>query len=245
MSEAVVITGHCGGLGQAMARRLSEAGYLVIGIDLKTDPDVSFPQLAVDLGLLRDLSTQKPLAAEIRSLLPEGRLKALINNAATQVVDSLENLRTTDLLSSLEINAVAPLVLGQLLLDALERGKGTILNISSVHTRQTKRRFGAYSISKSALSATTRSMAIEWGARIRVLELCPAAISTDMLEAGFSGQPESRRLLDSYHPSGRIGTPEEVARIVQQLIELDVAFLNGAVVNVDGGISHMLHDPDF
>lgn len=244
MNDAVVITGHRGGLGQALARGLTEAGYQVIGIDLEKDPDAGFPQLAADLGTLCDDAAQESLFKQISSILPGQQLRALINNAAVQVVEPLATISGPELIHSFIVNAAAPAVLGQLLLEALERGKGSIINISSIHARQTKSRFGAYSISKSALSGVSRAMAIEWGSRVRVIELRPAAIATDMLEAGFKGHTEARRSLDSYHPTGKIGKPQEIARIVQELIELDSDFLNGAVVNVDGGISHVLHDPD-
>jgi NAD(P)-dependent dehydrogenase (short-subunit alcohol dehydrogenase family) len=86
-------------------------------------------------------------------------------------------------------------------------------------------------------------MAVELGSLIRVIELQPAAVSTSMLEAGFASSPDLRKRLDEYHPTGRIGSPEEIAEVVGSLIETDAHFLNGAFVNMDGGISVRLHDP--
>lgn len=248
MSAAVVITGNRGGLGSVMGRHFAEAGFHVIGIDIEADedrgPGSAHAQIYTDLNALIEPQARSSLADRLESELQGHELKALINNAAMQHVQPLEDLDPSDLIDSLQTNAVAPLTLGQLLFDALERARGAILNISSIHVDQTKRRFGAYSVSKSALSAVSRAMAIEWGDRVRVMELRPAAIATDMLEAGFAGRAEARCQLDEYHPSGRIGSPAEIAAIARSLIELDAPFLNGAVVNADGGISHTLHDPD-
>ncbi len=248
MSNAVIVTGQRGGLGSALTKEFTSSGFHVIGMDLEvgdeSDAGYEHAQISVDLKALTDPNEGNRLKDRIQHELRDHDLLALVNNAATQHVQTLAQLDPTVLIESLKINAVAPLVLGQLLFANLQQNAGSILNISSIHVDQTKRRFGAYSISKSALSAVTRAMAIEWGDRIRVMELRPAAISTEMLEAGFVDRQEARRQLNEYHPTGRIGTPAEIARISRQLIELDAPFLNGTVVNTDGGISHMLHDPD-
>lgn len=231
-----------------MSQRFADSGFHVIGIDIEADMNGAsggaHVQIDADLEALTEPEARQSLVERLEQELEGYELKALINNAATQHVQPLADLAASDLIASLRINTIAPLTLGQLLLEALARAEGAILNISSIHVTQTKRRFGAYSVSKSALSAVTRAMAIEWGDRIRVMELRPAAISTDMLEAGFADQPEARRQLDEYHPTGRIGSPDEIATIACNLINLDAPFLNGAVVNADGGISHTLHDPD-
>lgn len=250
MNPAVIITGNRGGLGTAMVGEFVAAGYRVLGIDLEsttesrtalTGPTV---QINADLSRLADPGALGSLADELRTGLEGYDLRGLINNAATQHVAPLAELEADDLISSLTTNAVAPLLLAQTLLDTLADAGGTILNVSSIHVDQTKSRFAAYAVSKSALSALTRAMSIEWGDRVRVMELRPAAIATPMLEAGFASRAAARRQLDEYHPTGRIGSPAEIAASARQLIELEAPFLNGAVINADGGISHTLHDPD-
>ena len=153
------------------------------------------------------------------------------------------DLDADSLLGSFRVNVVAPLFLTRLLAPHLESAAGTVINVGSIHATLSKASFGAYAISKSALAGLSRAMAIELGARIRTIEVRPAAIATPMLEAGFSDRPDRRTLLDQYHPSGAIATPGEVADIVRGLVETRARFANGAVVNVDGGISHVLHDP--
>jgi NAD(P)-dependent dehydrogenase (short-subunit alcohol dehydrogenase family) len=107
----------------------------------------------------------------------------------------------------------------------------------------TKKNFVAYATSKAALSGMTKAMAVDLGGRVRVNAIEPAAIETDMLKAGFEGKSELYRQLEAYHPLGRIGRPEEVARLALAMIEGGIDFLDGACVGLDGGISGCLIDP--
>ena len=89
----------------------------------------------------------------------------------------------------------------------------------------------------------TRSLAVELGSRVRINAICPAAISTPMLEAGFEGNPQGLEQLAGYHPSGCVGSPEDVAEAALYLAKADGTFLNGAIIGLDGGIASRLHDP--
>jgi NAD(P)-dependent dehydrogenase (short-subunit alcohol dehydrogenase family) len=119
-----------------------------------------------------------------------------------------------------------------------------VINIASIHALLTKPRFSAYATSKSALIGLTRALAVELGGRVRVNAISPAAIATPMLESGFSEDPEGLNRLAAYHPSACIGVPDDVARAALCLAEVKGAFLNGAIVGVDGGIGARLHDPE-
>lgn len=129
------------------------------------------------------------------------------------------------------------------MLPQLEQARGSVINISSIHARLTKAHFVAYATSKAALSGMTRAMAVDLGGRVRVNAIEPAAIATDMLKAGFAGQPEQFALLEACHPQGRIGTPAEVAALALAIADGELRFLHGACVAMDGGISGRLHDP--
>ena len=131
----------------------------------------------------------------------------------------------------------------QTFLSRLEEARGAVVNIGSIHATQTKPRFVAYSTSKAAIAGLTRALAVDLGGRLRVNAIHPAAIRTPMLEAGFAGQSEDRRLLDTFHPAGRIGEPEEVARLAVFLASESSGFLTGSCFGLDGALSARLHDP--
>jgi NAD(P)-dependent dehydrogenase (short-subunit alcohol dehydrogenase family) len=243
LNGCVVITGHLGGLGSALASQFIDAGYEVIGIDIDALEHASHAQIVFDLSTLIDTKAVSTMRVDLTKAIGSHPLIALINNAAVQHLGDLESLETGQFLESFHVNVMAPLNLARLLLPDLKQSHGTVININSIHARLTKPGFAPYSISKAAMAGLTRAMAVELGASIRVIEIRPAAISTPMLEAGFADQPDNRRLLDDFHPTGQIGSPGDIAQTVQQLVETDVDYLNGSVVNVDGGISHRLHDP--
>ena len=145
---------------------------------------------------------------------------------------------------SLDTNLLAPFLLVQGLLKDLERAEGSIINISSIHARQTKPNFVAYATTKAALSGMTRALAVELGPRARINSIEPAAIDTPMLQEGFANAPSFYQQLENCHPQQRIGTPAEVARTALMLAGKDVRFIHGACVTLDGGISARLFDPE-
>jgi NAD(P)-dependent dehydrogenase (short-subunit alcohol dehydrogenase family) len=244
--NAVIITGACGGIGRALVRAYGEAGYFV----LATDSQDALPEFSevkffkIDLReTVTDITVRERCLAELRTELVGYQLIALVNNAAEQIVKPIEEVTFEDWNSVLSVNLLAPFFWTQYFLDLLEISSGSVLNISSIHARQTKKDFSVYATSKAALSGLTRLMSIELGNRIRVNAIEPAAISTQMLEAGFENSPLERKKLDAYHPTKRIGTTDEVAQVALFITSEKCRFLNGASIAVDGGIGNLLHDP--
>jgi NAD(P)-dependent dehydrogenase (short-subunit alcohol dehydrogenase family) len=175
--------------------------------------------------------------------LPDGALAGLVNNAALQVLGPAEQLTREDWRATLDVNLLAPFLWAQALLPELEAARGAVLNISSIHARLTKPGFVAYATSKAALSGMTRAMAVELGSRVRVNAIEPAAIDTPMLRAGFEGQPGEFARLAGCHPTGHLGSVEDVAQMALVLIDGQIPFLNAACVALDGGIGSALLDP--
>ena len=245
-NNAVIITGACGGIGRSLVRAYRDAGFYVLATDsreaLPEFFDVKFFQ--IDLReTVTDVSKREKWLGKLRLELQGYRLVALVNNAAEQIVKPIEEVTFDDWNSVLSVNLLAPFFWTQYFLDLLEDASGSVLNISSIHARQTKKDFSVYATSKAALSGLTRLMSIELGNRIRVNAIEPAAISTQMLEDGFENSPSERKKLDSYHPTKRIGTADEVAQVALFVTSENCGFLNGALVAVDGGIGNLLHDP--
>ena len=240
---AVVLTGHAGGIGSALAARLHRSGYHVVGIDRAPPAEFSGVSIEFDIETLTAPAQHKVLQELIGQAAQGHPIVALINNAAVQHVTPLRSATPAAILQTIAVNTLAPVVLFQLLREALDQSGGTVLTISSIHTRLTKPNFGVYAMSKCATSSLSRTLSIEEGNRIRMIEVNPGAVATAMLEAGFHDQPDKRQQLDAYQPLGRIATPEEVAEVCVELIRMEPRALNGTVLNLDGGISAVLHDP--
>lgn len=143
--------------------------------------------------------------------------------------------------TTLDINLTAPFLLSQGLVNELEAAKGSIVNISSIHAKLTKKNFVAYATSKAALSGMTRAMAVDLGPRVRVNAVERAAMDTDMLRNGFNYDDLKIKKLSSYHPVNIIGEPCDLAKVVISLNSLP--FILGSIFSLSGGIDCKLNDP--
>ena len=243
--KAVVVTGSNGGIGTAIIDLLHTHGYFCIGLDQNSDSlNDADVYIELDLNkLVQSNEIRSKFMETLDELAGNRTMVALVNNAATQNTAPFSEIQFEDITDSFNVNVFAPLILSQLLLQPLSKSKGTIVNIGSIHSEQTKSGFTTYAMTKSALSSLTRSLALEVGSQITVNEVAPAAIATNMLISGFKDDPEGLSQLASFHPVNRIGQPEEVAKLVHFLILNRSGFINGARFSLDGGISSKLSDP--
>ena len=246
MSQApppvALITGAAGGIGSALVFAFEAAGWRVVSTDLKPLPRVA--HLALDIGACTDPThaDHQRVVAALRASTG-GQLKALVANAAHQVVKPSADLTAADWQQTLGVNLLSPFWLAMAFKDELAANSGSVLAISSIHERLTKPGFVAYATSKAALSGLVRALAVELGSLVRCNAICPAAIATPMLVAGFEGQPGVLAELAAFHPVGRLGQPDEVAQAALYACSDAAGFLNGSCIDLSGGISARLHDP--
>ncbi len=245
MQRLALVTGCAGAIGSALVRRLKDAGWLVVGMDLILPTEVYCDYfIQVDLhDLAVDPAYAEEVLSELKSWLGPRQLDALINNAAYQYISRVHPIDIVEIEKSIRVNAIAPYMLFCGLRHVMRDG-GSVLNIGSIHSRLTKPGFLAYAMSKSALASVTRSLAQDFGNSVSVNCIEPASIETQMLRAGFQDDPEKKDMLDAYHPLGRMGQPWEVAELAFMIVSSRVPFLQGACIDLSGGISSRLHDPE-
>ena len=159
------------------------------------------------------------------------------------MVAPVKKLTAANRFDTCSVNVMAPFLLVQGMLKELEAASGAVVNIGSIHARQTKAGFSAYATSKAALVGLTRSLAVELGGRVRVNAVCPAAVATPMLSAGFAGDQKKLAALADCHPNRSIGTPEDVAAYVLILASGASPYVTGVILNLDGGVSSKLFEP--
>ena len=237
--RTVVITGASRGIGHVTARRFLAEGWRVITCaradvppECKRDPNWAY-HFAADLA---DPASADGFVAEARKLLGEDPLHALINNAGvspkTPYKERLGVLNgpIEGWKQVFELNFFAPLRLARGFASALHRGKGAIVNITSIAGHYVHPFAGsAYSTSKAALSGLTREMAVEFAQLgVRVNAVAPGEISTEMISAEYEA-------LVPRIPLDRTGTPEDVAGTVFRLCGEDFAYVTGSEVFVTGG----------
>ena len=242
MKKTVFITGVLGGIGTAISQAFKESGYYVYGADVRnaTNPHV-------DTLFTFDLNrycTEPSYREEWNETFEQAieRLDVLVNNAATQLLDHLADVKLPDWQETLNVNLTGPMLLSQFFLERLERNHGCIINIASIHQQLTKPRFVSYATSKSALVGLTKALAVDLEGKVRVNSISPAAIQTEMLLAGFDGNEQALMELRKLHPVQRIGYPAEVAKLALFLASEHLGFIHGANLTLDGGISSVLKD---
>jgi NAD(P)-dependent dehydrogenase (short-subunit alcohol dehydrogenase family) len=244
MNRAVIVTGSNGGIGAAIKNVFVAHGYAVIGVGRSPDAQSCDEYVQVDFSaLVNSEIAQEQFSKQIKEILKKYKLAGLINNSAVQILGDFEDLTLADFTDTLNVNLVAPFFISKLCFPYLSENTGSIVNIGSIHGKLTKKKFVAYATSKGALETMTRAMAVDCGEKVRINLIAPAAIETEMLRDGFKGSPEKYEQLKRYHPSGTVGSVNEVAQLALRLIDDDMPFLNGAVIDMTGGISNRLHDP--
>lgn len=244
MRKTVFITGVLGGIGQGMAKTFKEGGYHVIGADINNGPAENCDKfIQFDLHKFCNSADYRTQQTEILNIEVPA-INVLINNAAVQILGNLNEIALEDWTHTLNVNLTGPLLLSQLFLPKLETAKGCIINIASIHQQLTKAKFVAYATSKSALVGLTKAMSVDLKGKVRVNAISPAAIDTQMLRDGFSNNEDKVQQLNQIHPSQRIGKPAEVSKLALLLAEDELGFINGANIQIDGGIANVLKDLD-
>ena len=237
--RTLVLTGASRGIGHATVKRFSSAGWRVITCSRHAFPEncpwAAGPEdhIQVDLS---DAADTARASGEMISRLKDGKLHALVNNAAISpkgpkgerlgVLDSdLETWRQV-----FEVNLFSTIWLAQGLKDALAKAHGAIVNVTSIAGSRVHPFAGAaYATSKAALAALTREMAADFGPLgVRVNAIAPGEINTQILSPG------TEKLVEGI-PLGRLGEPAEVAKAIYYLCTDQSSYVTGAEIHINGG----------
>jgi NAD(P)-dependent dehydrogenase (short-subunit alcohol dehydrogenase family) len=238
--NTALITGGSRGIGHATAKLFLARGWQIITCSRGAAPRASdkawLKHIVADL---RDAQSLDTLVREALAELGEQPLHALINNAG--VSPKQPNRERLGVLNGdieawrevFELNFFASLKLARGLAAALAKGRGSVVNVTSIAGHMIHPFAGsAYSCSKAALSALTREMANEFAAiGVRVNAVAPGEIVTEMI------QPEYEMLIPRI-PLNRMGTADDVARTIFYLCSDDAAYVTGSELWVTGG-QHM------
>ncbi|MBM3599837.1 MAG: SDR family oxidoreductase [Alphaproteobacteria bacterium] len=237
--RTLVLTGASRGIGHATVQYFAARGWHVVTCsrtdvppECRRDPNWSH-HISADLS--DPASTQNFITAAIAAL-GERPLHALVNNAGvspkTAYKERLGSLNgdLQDWRRVFELNFFAPLRLARGFAAALHRGRGSIVNVTSIAGHAVHPFAGsAYSTSKAALSALTREMAVEFAELgVRVNAVAPGEIETEMVG------PEYEPLIPRI-PLHRMGTTDEVASVIYRLCSSDFGYVTGSEIFVTGG----------
>ncbi|WP_217251058.1 glucose 1-dehydrogenase [Streptomyces sp. AC602_WCS936] len=233
--KVALVTGAARGMGRAEARLFAALGAEVVLTDVREDEGRA---TAASLGpaarfVRHDVTDEKSWEAAVAAAVDAfGRLDVLVNNAAIYTTSPVVDEDPARLEALLRVNLMGPFLGIRAVAAAMRAGGGgSIVNISSQAGLQGIWGHGAYGAAKWGLRGLTRTAALELGADgIRVNSVHPGAIATAM-----TGHLETKEHPGA--PLGRVGEPEEVARLVAFLASDDASYLSGAELAVDGGAS--------
>ncbi|RPK38725.1 SDR family oxidoreductase [Streptomyces sp. NBC_01260] len=242
-NEVVLVTGAARGIGAAVATMAAAAGARVGVLDIDGE---GARETARRIGPAAgwaacDITCEDQVRDAVATLREDlGAPTGLVNNAGRNSYADVVSMTTQqwDEVFGVDLKG-AWLMARAVLPDMTARGRGSIVNIASMHATMTCPGMFPYASAKAGLVGLTRSMALEVGPQgVRVNAVSPGYIETDLLAEYFDQeQPHVRQEAVAKHILGRLGTPDQVASVVTFLLSDAAGFVTGADWAVDGGVS--------
>lgn len=233
--KVALVTGGTKGIGRAIAERLLEAGATVV-VCARSEPE-RLPSAAGCSAEFAACDVRK--AEQCKALVDSvverhGRLDLLVNNAGGSpgVEAATASPRFSE--SIVALNLLAPLHLSQAAYAALAAGGGSIVNIASVSAVRPSPGTAIYGAAKAGLVNLTKSLAQEWGPKVRVNAIVVGLIETENAELTY-GSEAAQHEIATATPMGRMGRGGDVADAVLFLASPLAGFVSGAALEVHGG----------
>ena len=245
--KVAIITGSSRGIGKAIAERLAEHGAKVVISSRKAGPcDEVAAEINGKYGEGRAIAVPANIASkeDLQRLVDEtnaafGQIDILVCNAAVNPYygpllditdEAFDKIMGSNVKSNIWLSALA-------IPQMAERGKGSVIIISSIGGLRGSTVIGAYGISKAADFALCRSLAGEWGPKgVRVNCVAPGLVKTDFARALWE-DPDNLKRRTASTPLRRIGEPDEIAGAVAYLASDASTFMTGQTIVVDGGVT--------
>lgn len=246
LGRIAVVTGSDSGIGRAIALALAEAGAdVAVSYRSKREGAEEVAGLIGAMGRRvffeqMDVAQPDSIASYFASVSRElGPPDILVNNAGIDgKTGDVAEIGIEDWDQVIQVNLRGPfLCIRQVLPGMIQRGKGVVLNITSVHEVIPWAGHTAYCSAKAGVAMMTRSLALELrDSGVRVVALAPGAIRTPINRDVWE-DPVKMADLKTKIPIGRIGEAEEIAKVARMLVSDDASYLTGTTVTVDGAMT--------
>ena len=240
--KVAIITGGSRGIGFETAKIFTENGAKVI-ITSKNSQQLKKAAVKIpgSIPVSADIRKEKDVKLVIEKTIEKfGKLDILVNNAGVfPKIKQLHKISEKEWNEVLDVNLTGQFRFTKFAIPYLQKTSGTIINVSSDAGLKAYEGFNAdaYSASKAALIVLTKCWALEYAKnKIRVNCICPGVVETDMTKP-FLKTKKDRDFMNTDHPIGRMGQPDEIAQSILFLASNDSAWTTGAILAVDGGQS--------
>lgn len=233
-----IVTGGAQGIGEACVRRFAGEGAKVVIADVD---DLRGEALAAELGLNYlhcDVGDKLDVDALVAQTVAwYGRIDVLVNNAGIFKAADFLDVTEDDFDAVLRVNIKGSFLMGQAVArEMVLKGRGNIVNMSSVNAVLTIPSIASYNVSKGGINQLTRVMALSLADKgIRVNAVAPGTIATELAARAVLTSEEATARILSRTPMKRLGEPSEIADVVAWLVSDAASYVTGEIVTVDGG----------
>ena len=234
--KVAIVTGGTAGIGEATVRLFVEQGARVVIVARHA----SGPGDSSMKFVAGDVADKRTAEAAVQAAEVWGGVDVLVNNAAMDWTSSVLDTSEADVRRVLDTNFLGCLLMQQAAgAKMLERGRGSIVNVTSRTASVGVPTMGLYAAAKGALLALTRTAAIEWARQgVRVNAVAPGLTRTQLVRTWIDGQPDPaafEKQVVSTIPQGRMAEPEEVASAILFLAGDESRHITGISLAIDGG----------
>ncbi|MEZ4267169.1 MAG: SDR family oxidoreductase [Myxococcota bacterium] len=234
--RVVLVTGGTRGIGRAIAEAFLAVGDTVFVCGRKapeSPPEIGGVQATYVQADVRDPASAQAAVSQI--VAAQGRLDVLVNNAGGSPYALTADASPRFLSAIIDLNLTAPLLMARLANAAMQpAGGGVIINIASVSGTRPSPGTAAYGAAKAGLLNATRSLAVEWAPKVRVVAVTVGLVETEASHLHYGDAAGVARVAATV-PAGRMATPKDVAGACVFLAGPDASYVNGASLTLDGG----------
>lgn len=244
--KVAIVTGAATGIGKAIAIEMARRGAsVVVNYIGKPDPAQDVvktikSESGAAVAIEGDVSNSQEVLRMIQQTLAQfGHIDVLVNNAGIEKEVPFLDLPEAEWDAIIAVDLKGPFLCTQAAArEMAKRRKGTIINISSVHEDLPFPGYAPYCAAKGGLRMLCRDLALELAKfNINIVNVAPGAIDTPINDATMKN-PEKVLALKREIPLGRVGQPQDVAKLVCYLASDDASYITGTTVVIDGGLMH-------
>jgi 3-oxoacyl-[acyl-carrier protein] reductase len=240
--KTAVITGASKGIGAGIAKAFAKEGANIVVNYARAKEDAEKVSADIERSGGKSITVQADVSkqSDVDKLFAQatkafGKVDILVNNAGVYELAPIEQVTEASYRRMFDLNVLGTLLSTQAAIKAMNGG-GSIINLSSVVALTPPPTGSVYSATKGAVDVITRTLAQELGPRnIRVNSLSPGLVETEGTRAAGTSAGEFKNYTVSRTPLGRVGEPEDIAKVAVFLASDDSAWMTGEVVPVAGG----------